>query len=524
MHEGAELPVPDLGRPETRALLLGLGLATGMEFYNFDALNLVLRDLRGSFGVSADEASWILTVYSSALFLCVPVSVWLAAHVGYKRFLLSTVVLYAGASFACSVAGSFAALLCWRAVQGASGAGLIVWWRASIYLLLPKAQRSAALMRVSTLLYLSSALGLLLGGYLTDALHWRLIFLPDAVYSSAALYLLYRYFPDLPRPDQPRQVRTDGLGILLLAIALIGLQIVLNRGDTEDWFGSARIRLLTAISSAALLLFLGWQSTSWNPAPLLQIDLLRDRRVLAAALLGSFTGMILSGSLYVLPEFLRSAAGQDHSATQTGRILAAYALTAALIRPAMVPLIGRIGQRKAIMLALCCLMASMFSLSRVITPGTPDSAWLPALVLYACCLAPLLPAVGSGTVARIEQNRLLDGVSLYMTFRQFGASLGIALIAMLSSHRQSLHSARLYEHLGSPGAGLRSGLPSAPGALHLTHALTLGSPPTPRLPLLASLVERQVNALASADVFLAMTGVAVLALLCVPIIPAAPAK
>src|ERR1700739_2279707 len=131
MTELAVSAVPGPGAPtlvslaHTRWLLLGLALATGMEFYTFDSVNLVLPDMAGTLGLSADEASWLLTTYSCSLFVGVPVSIWLAGHVGYKRFLIATTIGFAIASVGCAVSSSLESLLAWRAVQGLAGAGLI---------------------------------------------------------------------------------------------------------------------------------------------------------------------------------------------------------------------------------------------------------------------------------------------------------------------------------------------------------------------------------------------------------------
>ncbi|WP_240324725.1 DHA2 family efflux MFS transporter permease subunit [Trinickia diaoshuihuensis] len=506
------------------SLLLGLGLATGMEFYTFDSMNLVLPDLTGTLGVSADEASWLLTVYSCTLFLGVPVSVWLAGHVGYKRFLLATIWAYAVASIGCALAPGLDSMLFCRALQGLAGAGLVVWWRASIYVLMPKPQRSAALMRVSTVLYLSSAAGLLASGYITDRYDWRLIFLPNLLYAGGALWLLSRHFPSLPPAASGRVIETDWLGIALIAIALVSLQIILNRGEIDDWFGSAHLRLLAFAGAAAFIAFVAWQASTANRTPLLCLDLLRDRHVLSSAVLGVFTGMILSGSVFVLPEFLRNLADHTYSATQTGQIMCVYALCAAGLRPAVVGLVTRVGQRKTIAISLLMLLASMLVFHQLMTAGTPGPRFVLPLVLYACCLAPLLPSVGSGTVARIDQNKLLDGVSLYMTFRQFGASLGVALLTILIAHRETLHSSRLLEHVRSDSVTTRSWLSSMQTALVGHGGQTPFDAAQAAVHLLAHEAARQAATLAYADAFAFMAAIGVLALCALALVPPTPVQ
>lgn len=518
----ASAALPTIPPAHTGPLLMGLGLATGMEFYTFDSMNLVLPDLTGSLGVSGDEASWLLTLYSCALFLGVPVSVWLAGHVGYRRFLLATIVAFAGTSMGVALSPGFETMLVWRALQGLAAAGLVVWWRASIYVLMPKPQRSTSLMRVSTVLYLSSAAGLLASGYITDHYDWRLIFLPNLVYAGAALWLIARYFPVMPPASSQRVVQTDWPGIALLAIALISLQVILNRGEIDGWFGSAHLRTLAFAGAAAFVLFVAWQGSPANRSPLMCIDLLRDRHVLSSAVLGVFTGMILSGSVFVLPEFLRNLAANTYSATQTGQIMCVYALSAAAMRPLIVPLITRLGQRKTIAIALVMLIASMVVFHRLLTTGTPGPYFVLPLVLYAACLSPLLPAVGSGTVARIEQNRLLDGVSLYMTFRQFGASLGVALLTILITHRETLHSSRLADHVRMDRDVTRDWLSTLGATLTGNGGYTSFDSSRAAVRMLAEETAHQAATLAYADAFAFMAAVGVLTLCVLPLVPPTP--
>ena len=512
-----------LSQSHLRLLLLGLSLATGMEFYTFDSMNLVLADLTGSLGVSPDEASWILTVYSSTLFLGIPVSIWMAGHYGYKRFLIVSVIVFAAASMGCALASTLHTMLFWRAVQGLAGSGLTVWWRASLYILMPKAQRSVTLMRVSTVLFLSSALGLVTSGWITDHYNWRLIFLPDLLYAGGAVWLLAHYYPDLPRAISSRVAGTDWLGITLLAVALIGLQVILSRGEIDDWFGSNHIRVLSWLSSAALLLFGWWQTSPRNTTPLLRLDLFRNRYVLSSSLIGIFTGMILSGSLFVLPEYLRNVAEQSHSATQAGRLVCVYAITAAVMRRWVVDLIAALGQRKAIAISLGALVVSMLLFNRFLTAGTSDGYYLLPLVLYGCCVTILLPSVGSGTVAKIDQAQLLDGVSLYMTFRTFGTSLGIAVLSILLEERETFHSSRLFEHLRQGNPLLDHWLQTAGGAMVLNGGVSPGDAGMKAVKAMAEAGARQAITLSNADAFGFMAVVGVLALCCIPIIPPTPA-
>jgi MFS transporter, DHA2 family, multidrug resistance protein len=502
------------GIGQTNAMLLGLGLATWMEFYTYDGVNLVLPDMAGTFGISQDQASWILTTYISALLFSVPLSIWMAGRVGVRRYIIGSTVVFAVASVGCALTSDFAALLIWRAIQGFAGAGLTIWWRASVYMLMPGPLRSGSLMRISVMLYLATAVGLILCGYVTDNFGWRLLFLPNVLFAAVAIRLLLRHFPDVPRPVDSRSANSgaDKAGITLLGIALISLQIVLSRGDIDDWFGSSEIQLLSWIAAIALLFFVAWQLSPQNASPLLHLNLVRNRNVQAAISLGLFAGVIMSGSIYALPEFLRDIYPQQLSATQTGQIMCVYALTAAAIRPLVTKSIARFGQRKVITFAFAMLVASMLLVARLMTTGTPHAFYAIPLMLYAFCLAPMLSAIGSGTISRVPQADQINAVAIYMTIRQFGASLGVTLVTSLLSWRETLHSSRLFEHLRAGGTQSQDWLHIAALTVTQRGGYSPFQAQQMAVRLLSEAGGRQAATLAYADAFLLMAAIGLIAL------------
>lgn len=501
----------------SRYMVFGLALATWMEFYTYDGVNLVLPDMAGTLGISQDQASWILTTYLSALLFGVPLSIWMAGHVGYLRYIIGSVVVFAIASVGCATAPDFGTLLLWRAVQGFAGAGLTMWWRASVYMLMPLTQRTGSMMRISVILYLATSAGLVFCGYITDNFGWRLMFLPNLLFAAVAIGLLVRYFPEVPRSASVRAKAVDKPGIVLLGIALVSLQIVLSRGEIDDWFGSPKIQLLAWIGLVALLLFVIWEISPRNATPLLQLSLIRDRNLQAAISQGVFAGMILSGSIYAVPEFLRNVFPHPLSATQAGRIMCVYALTAAAIRPLVSLAIARFGQRKAIAFAFTMLVCSMLLFARLTTTGTPDTDYAFPLILYAFCLAPMLSAIASGTVSKLPLAQQLDAVAIYMTFRQVGASLGVTLVTIVLDRRETLHSSRLFEHLHSGGSRAEDWMNQAAQFAIGRGGYTPDQAQHMALRMLSDEGARQAATLAYADAFMFMAAIGLIALCLVPL-------
>ncbi|VVE77463.1 MFS transporter [Pandoraea sputorum] len=515
-------PTPLVDGKQT-GLVAGLGLAAWMEFYTFDAVNLVLPDMAGAFGVSHEEASWLLIAFSASLFWGMAISVWLAGHIGYLRYILGSIVLFAIASLGCAFATDFGTMLVWRTVSGIAGAGLAMWWRGSVYLLMPRPRRSVSMMRISIMIYLSTAAGLLFSGYVTDRYTWRWLFVPNIVVAVAAIWLLIRHFPKIVRPTDVRARGIDAPGLLLLAVALVCTQVVMSRGQAKDWFGSSEIRVLAWAAISALVLFVGWQLHHRNSVRLHRLDLLRHRDVAASVVLGVLAGVIVSGSTYALPEFLRTVYSPGLDATHTGRILCVYALTAAAIRPLVTRSVGKFGPRKVLAFAFILLTVSMSLMSYLITTTTPYGYFALPLILYAFCLSPVLSALASGTVARLPQDVQLDAVAVYMTFRQFGMSLGVTLVTVVLAWREQLHSSQLFDFLYSASVQVNEWMTSATLML-MQRGMSATQAHSAAEALLAETAIRQARTLAYADAFVFMASVGVLALCFVPLMSPTPSK
>jgi DHA2 family multidrug resistance protein len=504
-------------------LLVGLGLATAMQFYTFDSVNLVLPDMAGAFGASRDEAGWILITYSAALLLGTPLSGYLARRIGLRPYLIASVLVFLAASLGASLSTRLEEMLVFRAVEGFAGGALNFWWRGSVYIFLTGPARSAAIMRISVMLYSATAIGLLASGLLTDNLSWRFIWVIDAAFAAGALTLLLRNYPREALEPGRESAPIDLWGVALFAVMLIGAEVVLSRGEIDDWFGSPVLTVLAWTALIALVLFVFRAFDPGNPNPILRLAMIRDRNVLASVVIGSLLGVILSGSIYALPEFLRGVDPQRRSATQTGLILCVYAITAACLRPLVTVAIGRFGQRRVTVFALLCLIASMLLMSWILTSNTPSIYFVLPLILYACCLAPLLSAVGSGTAARVPGAGTIDAVTIYMTFRQFGVALGVALVNIVLDRRESLHSSRLFEHLREGGARLSGWLGSTSSAMVARAGQTSPDAGRAALGALQHASAQQAEVLAFADAFRVMALIGVIALAFTPLM-SPPAK
>ena len=217
-------------------------------------------------------------------------------------------------------------------------------------------------------------------------------------------------------------------------------------------------------------------------------------------------------------EFLRLVDSHTHSAAQTGRLIAFSALAGAALRPVVSKPAAKLGPRKTIAASLCMLILAMLLFYRYLTTSTPDGYFLLPLALYAGCVTTLLPAIGQGAIGKLEPGSLLDGVQIYMTFRQLGASLGVAFLTILLERRETLHSSRLYEHLNLANETTSTALSSMSSFLYTNSGASPTGTRLMSVGLLARAGEKQVATLSYADCFLFMAMIGGIAFCFIPLL------
>jgi EmrB/QacA subfamily drug resistance transporter len=488
------------------ATLLAFTLACCAEYWTTASVSLTLTDLGGTLGASSDEASWALTIYTTAFAVGVALSHRLSVFLGNRKYLAACSVLYGLATIGCALSPNLPVFLVFRAIQGFAGGAFLV--RTFVFLTQRIEIEHRAAVAVSffiEIMIVGRIIPYVASGWMADNITWRLEFVFPALFAFVAAGLFLRFTPDYWRQADKSNDAIDSVGIALLAIGAAAFQTALSRGAIDDWFGSAFIRSFFVLGVVGNALFVFWQLSSWNKAPLLDLRYMKERTVYAGGTVSFVLGVLLSGSLYVIPQYLRTV--ESHSALQTGVLLgvssAGAAIAVCLFRYAQ-PFTKRVGNRLIIATAFLASMISEFMFGHFLTPDTPDYVlWIP-LFLNGVFIAFSTTSLGGAAFTLVAEQEISSARAIFYGFRQFGTSVGVTLAVVLIDRRSELHSARLLE-----GFFGRS--------LPLVSQSTNLSPET--LKGLELLVRKQSLVLSFADIFNVMGVLAGLSLFVIPLLP-----
>src|SRR5271170_5878338 len=345
------------------AIALTVTMATFMELLDTSISNVSLPHIAGGLGTSYDESTWILTSYLVANAVILPMSAWLSQVFGRKRYYMMSVALFTASSFLCGVAPSLAMLIGFRVLQGIGGGGLAPVEQAILVDTFPREKLGGAFALYSMAMVTAPAIGPSLGGWITDNFSWRWVFFINVPIGLLSLMLSSRLVHDPVEFTEERKLartggklRIDYIGISLIALGFACLEVVLDRGERDDWLGSHFIVTFLVVALAAIAVAIWWE---WrHDDPVVELTLLRERNFAISCVYYFLFAFGLFGSTVMIPEMLQTLFG--YTATDAGLVLGPGAAVVTLMAPFVVRILPRIGAKRMLAFSFTIAALSLF--------------------------------------------------------------------------------------------------------------------------------------------------------------------
>ncbi|MBI1397156.1 MAG: DHA2 family efflux MFS transporter permease subunit [Betaproteobacteria bacterium] len=444
---GVDVPYPEGLRPfeplyggQRLAASLALALAAFMNILDLTIANVSVPTIAGAMGVSPTEGTWIITSYAVSEAIMLPMTGWFAARFGQRRLFLSATFAFTAASFACAMAINFPMLLAARVAQGAVGAAMIPLAQAMLLSIYPPQMRGLAMGIFVMTTVAAPIIGPLAGGWITDHMSWHWIFLVNLPVGTACILFVSALLGGYESPRQKRPV--DLTGMVLLAVGVGSLQILLDKGNELDWFGSPVIITLAVVATIALAVFAAWTLTSEHPVVELRLFARRNYAAGVICLLLSVTAFF--GANVVVPLWLQTHLG--YTSDWAGRTMAFGGMLAVVLGPIIGANIHRVDPRWVATFGLATFSVFAYLSSRF----TPDvDFWTLALtrlimgVGLSCLFLPLTTIYLSG----LEGNQTASAAGLANFMRNIGSSFGASIMVSLWDHRTHQYTTELAAHV-----------------------------------------------------------------------------
>src|SRR5271170_7741887 len=460
-------------------IAMTVALAAFMEVLDTSIANVALPHIAGNLGTSTDEGTWVLTSYLVSNAIVLPLGGWASNVMGRKNFFLLCITIFTVASFACGIAPSLPILLLCRILQGAGGGGLQPMAQAIMADSFDERKRGQAFALYGLVAVLAPSIGPSLGGWITDNYSWRWIFYINIPVGILAYILVTRLVDDPPwiKPDRKHLVNMDYLGLAFLGLAMGGLQIMLDKGEENDWFSSNFIRFFCVMFVVGLIGLIVWELKKKDP--LINLRLFKYKNFAICCFLMMLIGGVLNASTVLQPQFLQQLLG--YTATNAGLALTAGGISLVLVMPFAGFLTGRFPARNIAAVGFCFFAFSFWLTTRDLSLDMSfgNASWLRVIQLAPIpfCFIPITTAAYLG-IPRQQSNQVAGLINFV---RNIGGSIFIAVTVAVVTNRDLWHQARLQESMNSLNIpyqqslqGLNSGLGQAFGKGN-SQGMALGS-------------------------------------------------
>jgi len=483
-------------------------LASVIELIDTSIVNVALPQMMGNLGATLDQIAWVVTGYVVANVIVIPMTGWFASVFGRRNYFIGSMILFTVASFFCGHATGLWELVIFRFIQGAGGGAMLSTSQAILVETFPPEELGLANALFGLGVVVGPTIGPTLGGWITDSYSWRWIFYVNLPIGVVAVLMAMAFLPDAKESRKISKV--DWWGIALLVLGIGSLQIVLERGESEDWFSTRYITILLGVALTSLALFIWRELATANPV--VDLHVFRDRSLAVGTVFTFILGFGLYSSVFIFPVFAQNLLG--FTAMQTGLILLPGSLATAL----MMPVVGKMLQKGVppqLMNAagFICFFGFTYMLSHsTLASGRGDFFW--PLILRGVGLALLFVPLTTTALSGLRGKDIPQGAGLTNMMRQLGGSFGIALVTTYIQKRSWAHRTTLLSHISQYDPAVRerlsaitSGMVSKGSALYQAQQQAYGA--------LEGAVMRQTFLLTYMDAFRI---VGIFFILCIPLL------
>ncbi len=427
-------------------LVVSVMLATLMQALDTTIANVALPNMQGTLSATQDQIAWVLTSYIVAAAIATPATGWLASIMGRRRLLLIAIAGFTVASVLCGMATSIGAMVAFRLLQGLFGASLVPLSQSTLLDVYPREKHGAAMALWGMGVMVGPILGPPLGGWLTDSYGWHWVFLINVPIGALALFGVAASLPS----DETHRTRFDWRGFAFLAMGIGALQLFLDRGQQQDWFGSVEIQVEAALAFLGFYLYgVHWK---YGARPFVNLGLFADRNFLASNVFIFVLGVVLFATMALLPPYLQNL--MDYPVVTTGILLAPRGVGTLI---AMM-LVGRLLARgaDARLLAGIGMLLTAFSLYQMMqfNLDVPEHLVISTGVIQGLGLGLVFVPISTVAYSTLPMAARTEAAGIFSLTRNIGSSVGISIVMTLLSRNTQVNHAELAAHITPFGDGM----------------------------------------------------------------------